>query len=62
MEKIREIKMPQPNKGTHGKPVLKEAVSGNPGRSHLAPTQGSKAADMDRIKFGMHTKGTKGSK
>ncbi len=54
--------MPQPNKGTHGKPVLKEAVSGNPGRSHLAPTQGSKAADMDRIKFGMHTKGTKGSK
>jgi hypothetical protein len=54
--------MPQPNKGGHAKPVLKEAVSGNPGRSHMAPNQGSKSNHMDKIKFGIHTKGTKGSK
>jgi len=62
VEKIKEIKMPQPNKGGHAKPVLKEAVSGNPGRSHMAPNQGSKSNHMEKIKFGIHTKGTKGSK
>jgi hypothetical protein len=44
--------MPQPNKGTHGKPNVAQPVKGD---------AGSKSSDMDKIKFGMHTKGTKGS-
>jgi hypothetical protein len=43
--------MPQPNKGGHGTAPV------------AAPVQdksGSKSSDMDKIKFGMHTKGTKG--
>lgn len=44
--------MPQPNKGTHGKPHVAAPIKG---------AAGSKASDMDKIKFGVHTKGTKGS-
>jgi hypothetical protein len=43
--------MPQPNKGTHGKPNVAAPVKG---------AAGSKSSDMDKIKFGVHTKGTKG--
>lgn len=44
--------MPQPNKGTHGKPPVQQPMMGQPG---------SKPSSGD-IRFGIHTKGTKGSK
>jgi hypothetical protein len=43
--------MPQPNKGTHGKPHTSAPIKG---------AAGSKADHTDKIKFGVHTKGTKG--
>ena len=43
--------MPQPNKGTHGKPHTAPPMMGAPG---------SKPDHTDKVKFGMHTKGTKG--
>lgn len=43
--------MPQPNKGTHGKPHVAEPIS---------EKGGSKPSHGDKIKFGVHTKGTKG--
>lgn len=44
--------MPQPNKGTHGKPNVAAPIRGN---------DGSKTTDSDRIKFGAPGgKGTKG--
>jgi hypothetical protein len=43
--------MPQPNKGTHGTPHVSTPIKG---------AAGSKSSDMDKIKFGMHTPGTKG--
>ncbi len=45
--------MPQPNKGTHGKPNVSQPIQGMPG---------SKSNDWDKIKFGAPGgKGTKGS-
>jgi hypothetical protein len=44
--------MPQPNKGTHGKPHVSTPIRG---------AAGSKTKDGMDIKFGVHTKGTKGS-
>jgi hypothetical protein len=44
--------MPQPNKGTHGKPNVAEPVKGD---------AGSKSSDWDKVHTGIHTKGTKGS-
>ena len=43
--------MPQPNKGTHGKPHTSAPIQGAPG---------SKADHWDKIKTGVHNKGTKG--
>ena len=43
--------MPQPNKGTHGKPNV---------AAPIADKSGSKTGDSDKIKFGVHTKGVKG--
>ena len=44
--------MPQPNKGTHGKPNVAQPVKGD---------AGSKSNDWDKVHMGIHTKGTKGS-
>jgi hypothetical protein len=44
--------MPQPNKGTHGKPHVSAPIKG---------AAGSKASNADLIKQGVHVKGTKGS-
>lgn len=44
--------MPQPNKGTHGKPHVSTPIKG---------AAGSKASNADLIKHGVHVKGTKGS-
>ena len=43
--------MPQPNKGTHGKPHTSAPIMDK---------SGSKADHTDKIKFGVHTKGIKG--
>lgn len=43
--------MPQPNKGTHGKPNT---------AAPMVSKDGSKPDHADKVKFGMHTKGTKG--
>jgi hypothetical protein len=43
--------MPQPNKGTHGKPHTSTPIM---------EKGGSKADHWDKIKTGIHTKGTKG--
>jgi hypothetical protein len=45
--------MPQPNKGTHGKPHV---------AAPLKDKSGSKPNHTDKVKFGVHTKGVKGSK
>ena len=45
--------MPQPNKGTHGKPNTSQPIMDK---------GGSKANHTDKVKFGMHIKGVKGSK
>jgi len=45
--------MPQPNKGTHGKPHVSAPIQG---------AAGSKTSDGDKIKLGVHVKGTKGNK
>ena len=45
--------MPQPNKGTHGKPNVSQPIHDG---------SGSKSSDWDKIKFGAPgAKGTKGS-
>jgi len=43
--------MPQPNKGTHGKPNTAPPMMG---------PAGSAPNHTEKVKFGMHTKGTKG--
>ena len=43
--------MPQPNKGTHGKPHVAAPVKG---------AAGSKADHTDKVKTGIHVKGIKG--
>lgn len=44
--------MPQPNKGTHGKPHVSAPIKG---------AAGSKTSDAGMVKQGVHTKGIKGS-
>ena len=45
--------MPQPNRGTHGKPHVSAPIKG---------AAGSKTSDGASVKQGVHSKGTKGSK
>ena len=45
--------MPQPNKGTHGKPNTAAPIRG---------ASGSKADHTDKVKLGHHPGGTKGTK